>query len=527
MTEEYQLGFQDYLLILKRRASLLVSTFAGVFLVAVAVALLYPPVYQSSGTIVVESQQISSDLVQAAVTSFAEERIEVIKQRVMTRENLLRIVEKYKLFNGVRTAYTPSELVDEMRGRIDVTFVNATVPAGNQRASTAIAFKVSFEHRDPQLAYGVANELVTLFLEENVKVRTERAAQTTEFLTQEADKLKVELETLEKRVATYKQEHGNALPENMNMVMNSMERTESELREVERAYRSAQEELRVLDVELASARSGIGVGSAPSATLSPVQELERTRADYARLSSLYTPIHPDVRAAKRKIEQLEQSIASSGSGTSPVRTSSDPVVARVEARIAATKARLGVLGQQQGALRARLNNMEREVMKAPQVERGLSSLMRDHQNAQKKYDEIRAKQMTAQVSENLEGDRKAERFALLEPPELPDKPIKPNRKKMIILGFFLAVAASFGMAMLLENINGGVRGVPALESITSIPILAAISYIEVGDEIAKRKQRIKVALISAGVVLLIALLATHIFYLPLDILLMKALGKLA
>lgn len=526
MTEEYNLGFQDYLLILKRRALLLVSTFSGVFLVALAVALLYPPVYQSSGTIMVESQQISSELVQAAVTSFAEERIEVIKQRVMTRENLLRIVDKYKLFKDVRTGYTPSELVDEMRGRVDVTYVNANVP-GSQRGSTAIAFKVSFEHREPQLAYAVVNELVTLFLEENVKVRTERAAQTTEFLTQEADKLKVELETLEKRIAAYKQEHGNALPENMNMAMNSMERTESELREVERAYKSAQEELRVLDVELASARSGIGVGSAPSATLSPVQELERTRAEYARLSSLYTPIHPDVRAAKRKIEQLEQSIASSGGGTSPVWTSSDPVVARVEARIAATKARLGVLGQQQGVLRARLNNIEREVMKAPQVERGLSSLMRDHQNAQKKYDEIRSKQMTAQVSENLEGDKKAERFNLLESPELPDKPIKPNRKKMIALGFFLALAASVGMVMLLENINGGVRGVPALESMTSVPILAAISYIEVGDEIAKRKQLVKIALVSAGVFLLIALLAIHIFYLPLDILLMKAVGRLA
>lgn len=134
MTEEYNLGFQDYLLILKRRALLLVSTFAGVFLVALAVALLYPPVYQSSGTIMVESQQISSELVQAAVTSFAEERIEVIKQRVMTRENLLRVVDKYKLFKDSRTRYTPSELVDEMRGRVAVTYVNASVPGVNVAA---------------------------------------------------------------------------------------------------------------------------------------------------------------------------------------------------------------------------------------------------------------------------------------------------------------------------------------------------------------------------------------------------------
>jgi uncharacterized protein involved in exopolysaccharide biosynthesis len=357
-------------------------------------------------------------------------------------------------------------------------------------------------------------------------VRTERAAQTTEFLTQEADKLKVELEALEKRIATYKQEHGNALPENMNMVMGSIQRTESELRDVEREYRAVQEELRFLNLELASARAGIGVGSATGAALSPAQDLERTRAEYARLSSLYTPNHPDVRAAKRKIEQLEKLTASPQGGTNPVRTSGDPAVDRVEGRIASAKARAGVLGQQQGALRARLNSMEREVLKAPQVERGLSSLMRDHQNAQKKYDEIRAKQRTAQVSENLEGDKKAERFTLLESPVMPDKPIKPNRKKMIVLGFFLALAASGGLAMLMETINGGVRGVEALESVTPVPILAAIPYIQLDEEIAERKQLIKRALIAAGVLLLMTLLALHIFYLPLDILIMKSLFRL-
>jgi polysaccharide chain length determinant protein (PEP-CTERM system associated) len=525
MSSEYQLGLQDYLLILRRRALLLVSIFVGLFLLALAVVVLYPPVYQSTGTIMVESQQISFDLVQAAVPGFAEERIELIKQRVMTRENLLRVIDKYKLFDDRRKSATPSDLIKEMRLRIAVDLVSANAP-GSQRANATIAFKISFEDREPQVAYKVANELVTLFLDENAKVRTERAAQTTEFLTQEADKLKVELEALENRIATYKQEHGNALPENMNLVMGSIQRTETELRDVEREYRAAQEELRFLNLELATARAGIGVGSAPGAALSPAQDLERTRAEYARLSSLYTPNHPDVRAAKRKIEQLEKSIASPEGGTSPARTSGDPAVDRVEGRIASAKARAGVLGQQQGALRAKLNAMEREVLKAPQVERGLSSLMRDHQNAQKKYDEIRAKQMTAQVSENLEEDKKAERFILLESPEMPDKPIKPDRKKMIVIGFFLALAASGGLVVMLENINGGVRGVEALESVTPVPILAAIPYIQLDEEIVERQRLIKRVLIVTGVLLLMTLLALHIFYLPLDVLFMKVLVRL-
>jgi len=124
------------------------------------------------------------------------------------------------------------------------------------------------------------------------------------------------------------------------------------------------------------------------------------------------------------------------------------------------------------------------------------------------------------------GEKKAERFTLLESPVMPDKPIKPNRKKMIVLGFFLALAASGGLVMLQENISGGVRGVEALESVTPVPILATIPYIQLDEEIAERKQLIKRALIAAGVFLLMALLALHIFYLPLDILFMKVLFRL-
>ena len=79
--DDHQLSLSDYLAILKRRALLIIATFGGVFAVAVAVALLIPPVYQSTGTIMIESQQIPNDLVQATVTSYADERIEIINDK--------------------------------------------------------------------------------------------------------------------------------------------------------------------------------------------------------------------------------------------------------------------------------------------------------------------------------------------------------------------------------------------------------------------------------------------------------------
>jgi polysaccharide biosynthesis transport protein len=227
MAVEYELTLGDYLSIIKRRAWYLAGAFVGVFGISLAVAILLPPVYQSTGTILIESQQVPLDLVPASVTSFADERIEVIRQRVMTRENLLRIIDKYRLFADEKRSLTVSEKIDEMRNAILITLVNANIKG---RGQAAIAFKLSFDHRQADIASKVANELVTLFLNENIKQRTERAAETTEFLAGEAAKLKAELEKVEAQLAAYKQEHGNALPQHQELRMAMISRTEAELK---------------------------------------------------------------------------------------------------------------------------------------------------------------------------------------------------------------------------------------------------------------------------------------------------------
>jgi succinoglycan biosynthesis transport protein ExoP len=552
--DDYQLSLLDYLSILKRRALLIVATFGGVFAVAVAVALLIPPVYQSTGTIMIESQQIPTDLVQATVTSYADERIEIIKQRVMTRENLLRIIEKYQLFKDRGLTFTPSEQIDEMRQLIGVQLVNANLRQG-QRGSATIAFKVSFENRRPDIAQRVANELVTLFLSENVKVRSERATQTTEFLTQEANKLKAELDTLENQIATYKQENGAALPQNMSLSMNAIQRLETEQRDTERDYRAAEEELRYLEVELAGAKAAVTNAMAASGTGSPEAvaaavadanevELQKARALLTRMATTYTDNHPDVRATKRRIEALEKAIADAASqpkpaapakpatavaaaNTSPTVAAAELVVAKVEQRIASARSRMQQLQAQQANLRARLGQAESQLLKAPQVERGLATLMRDHEGAKRKYEEIHAKQMTAQVAENLEGDQKAERFSLLEPPLTPDRPIKPDRKKMIALGFVLAGVAAAGLVMLLETLHGTVRGADALTAIVGQRPLVLVPYITIAEEAAQRRKLLVRALAAAAALGLAGLAAIHFLYMPLDVVVIKILLRLS
>lgn len=516
--DDYQLTTADYLAIMKRRAWLIAGSFVGTLVAGVAVALLIPPIYRSAGAILIESQQIPTDFVQASVTSNADERIEVIKQRVMTRDNLLRIIRKHGLFSDAGPTFTPSDQIEEMRKTISVDLVNANVRS--ERAGvTTIAFSVGFEHRRAETAQAVANDLVTLFLDENVKVRTQRAFQTTEFLSREAEKLKKELDGIEGQIAAYKQKHGAALPENVALGIAAMQRTEADLRQVERDHAAAEDELRTIEAERLVVAPGGGASGS---------ELQRARAEVARLSGLYTESHPDLKAARRKLAALEQpASANAAPGAAPTRAAAvDPASARMDARAAALRERLKVLAGQRSSLRGRLGHMDVALVTSPQVERDLAALTRDYQSAQKKYAEVVAKKMTAQMAENLEGDQKAERFAVLEPPTLPDKPTKPDRRKLLALSLILAIGAPFGSVTLAEALHGTLRGVGQITAAVGQKPLVTVPVIPVA---AERVQRRKTLLAFAGAVvfvLVLALVLVHLLVLPLDVLLMKAIIRL-
>lgn len=524
MAADYELTFDDYWRIVKRRGWLLALVFVLLFAISAVVAVVLPPVFESTGTILVESQQVPTDLVAASITSFADERIEVIRQRVMTRENLLKIVDKYKLFGDAKISLSISEKIDSMREAMNIAMVTVNMK-GKQQA--AIAFKLTFEYRHPEIATRVANDLVTLFLDENAKQRNERAAETTEFLAQESTKLKAELEKVEEQLAAYKRQYGGALPQQQDLRMTMMARIETELKDVVREQRVTQEELRSLEVELAAAKAGVGSKFAtqnPGGPTREPQDLDGLKAELVRLSSTYKDSHPDVRAVKRKIEALE-----SAEGATPGKAAGSAVtieVARVQTRIAAATARVESLGAQAGGLRTRMAQYEQQSLQAPEVERGLLVVMRDHENAQKKYAEIRAKQRSAQISENMEQENKAERFVLIEPPQLPEKPVKPNRKKIVALGFFMSLAGSGGLVALLELLNQRVRGSEALTAILRRRILVTIPYIPIQAELSRNQRRLWFLIIGLLVALSLAFAALHFLYMPLDILLMKMLARL-
>jgi uncharacterized protein involved in exopolysaccharide biosynthesis len=213
--ENQAIDIKDYLNIVKRRSKYLLIPFVVVSILSIVLAVALPSVYRSIATILIEEQEIPSDLVRSTVTTFADQRIQVITQRIMTRANLMDIIQKFDLYPDARKSKSEERILEKMRKRIVVEPISANVidKRSGQPSMATIAFTLTFDDNAPAIAQKVANELTSLFLKENIKSRTESAENATLFLSEESRRLKDKIQEIQSQFATFKEKNLNQLPQ--------------------------------------------------------------------------------------------------------------------------------------------------------------------------------------------------------------------------------------------------------------------------------------------------------------------------
>jgi protein tyrosine kinase modulator len=572
--EEETKDLRDYLAAFRRRKKPLLATVTVLFLIAVAVAALLPSVYRSTATILIEQQEMPPDLVRSTISSYADQRIQVISQQVMTRANLMRIVEKYNLYPSYRANKTSEELLQRLSKDIKLDILKADVIDQRSGAKTTatIAFSLSYEGEAPAIAQKVANELVTLFLSENLKSRQQKTAETSTFLGDEAAKLSEHVSETEAKLATFKAKNTGRLPELMQLNMQLRDRADSETKELDRQISSLEERKFYLEGQLAQMKPNSPLISASGERILDSDErLKTLQAQQASLSGVYSSSHPDIVKMRREIEALQKE---TGGGADPQEQSKQlirlraelattrekysddhpdvvklkksiaaleaeqPVPAKVRAAgvtpenpaYIAFKAQLeGILSElkssrsKRAALQSKIASYDRRLEQTPEVEREYLDLTRDHEASLMRYREIRAKQMQADIGQELEKDRKGERFSLIDPPQLPEKPSSPNRPAILLLGFVLSVGSGVGSAAVLESLDASVRGSKALSGLLKVPVLAVIPYMENNEERQRKRKITLIITLSSIATLGLAVVLVHFFFVPLDVLWFRAL----
>lgn len=528
MTDSNEQHLSDYLAILRRRKKQVLGTAAAIFALSVVLAFAIPPVYRSEATILIEQQEVPKDLVPSTVTGYANQRLQIIQQRVLTNASLLQIVQKFNLYpQKEKSEALDNKVVAQMRRGIKVEPLSANVtdPRSGASMMATISFTLSYDADSPEVAQQVAGELAKLFLNENVRIRTQQAESTSGFLSVEEERLGANLAELEAKLAAFKERNTGRLPELMNLNMSQLERTQRELEDVERQIYNLEERKLLLQGQLATVE--------PYTGRSAGGRLREAQTDYLSAMAKYSPDHPDVVRARREIEalkkeagvhdgrdQIEAEYKKIRAELGAARESyaeDHPDVIRLKSSLALLDAKLKAapasaqLGfavkpdnpayialqtqldtvnlnlkaakEQRARAKEKATDYERRVVQTPKVEQEGLSLQREYDSASKKYREIKQSLMGAETAVELEKGQRGGRFALLEPPQLPDSPRMPNRRAFILLGLVLGFGGGIGYASYAEYMDRTIRGSRSIRAVLQSPPLAVIPYISPGGNV--------------------------------------------
>ena len=293
---EPEAGLVHYFQIAKRRLFHFFIPFALLVIAGVFVVAIQRPIYQSEGKILVETQEIPADLVKPTVTDTANQRIQVIQQRIMTRDNLLPIVNKFGLFSSQRQWMSGTQLLDLMRERTQLKLADLMLPT--QQNNLTIAFTLSFDYENPDTAMRVANEFLTLILSEDARSRINRASDTTKFLEQEARRLEGVRGALEAQIIDVKRRPPDPvqqIPEQLKTQFAMLAKLKADLVEKSSVYSEAHPDIKTLKKKIAALEKTIGDASPP------VQANARTDDGLEALERQLLVTERDLETANQKL----------------------------------------------------------------------------------------------------------------------------------------------------------------------------------------------------------------------------------
>jgi succinoglycan biosynthesis transport protein ExoP len=514
--------------IIRRRKKLFLFVFSSGCFIAILLALFLPKIYISKSTILIE-QKLSPEYVKTASPGSVEDRLQTIRQQILSREKLLEIIEQFKLYPGMRDQSDKEEVVKKMLEDISLKTISADEITGKSRGRLdTVAFTLSYEAKDAVIAQRVASILASLFLEKNLQERGQRATKTEAVLQQTVDQMKAQTEAYGKKLSAFKVAHDGELPESKEFNNQQITRLTTNLDQFDASLRILQDRRVYLQGQLASIDPGTPLGS-DSASVNPRIRLQRLRKELLNLRTKYSEKHPDVIRTKRQIAELESKIAGSddynqkskrlaelksqearlrdslGPDHPEVVTLSEeikiisqelsnkkaetislnmsdsefenPAYSTLKTQLATTEIEIKTLNDQKVETRRRIDNYSRKNERASVVEPEYRKLLQDYENAQKKYTEMANKLMEATVTKGVEETQQIEQFTIIEQAQVPETPEKPKRGIIILVGLFLSMASGIFASIIRENFDHSIKSVDELQKLTKVPVLSVLPYI--------------------------------------------------
>lgn len=516
---------------LKRKWMIILPTLAIGLAIGFVVFRL-PDIFESSTLIVVKSSTLPNSVVPTITEETLTRELAGISQVVTSRSSLQPLVEKYDLYREERARGEAMEvIIDEMRKGI-------TVKVNTSRNDITNAFNITYRGRDPKTTQAVAGELASKYIDEQTKGTVNAAVQSKQFFEDQVRTAKEELDAIDTQRLAYLQQNINNLPSQSQALVGRL----TALHEQQKALLAEQGRLRDL---AAAYRSQLGdisksyeqeiVLSAenttdPKTTVAWAQLVGR-RSEYEGelqiLLTQYKEKHPDVVAKKKQIEDIKaqqddmlnewktriderkQKLAKL---TDPRLLTLRTNISMVEGDMDRQNRLLAETNRQIGELNTRINAI-------PDAEINLQAIDREYQTKKTNYENLLLQQQKIVVGADAAKEQQGGGIQVIDPANLPEKPVAPKRLVLTLGGFGLGLVLGVLLVMIFE-----VRRLFTIQTIedakhyTSLPVLASIPELMTPAEavaIPRRRNLALAAGVAAAVVavptLAFVLTMTHVF----------------
>jgi polysaccharide chain length determinant protein (PEP-CTERM system associated) len=519
MMDQENLSLAEIKAIIVRRRWYLVIPFLVVFAVAVAVALNIPPKYRSSSVILIEDQEIPREYVNSNVSSYADQRLQMITQKITGSTRMLEIINRFNLYEDARRKDTIEEVLASMRKDIKFNTINAEVrdPRSGAAGKATIAFSVSYEGSKPAVVQQVATQLASLYLSENLTVRQKQSDATTKFMEDELKNIQDEIARVDSQIAAYKQRNLNTMPELNQFNMQIQDSLDRDVRMYNEQLRSLREKESQIQAELTYV---------PTETLnSKKTRLSELRVKLIDMSHHLSDKHPDIIKIKAEIAELTR-LLGTDTPENPNGRPDNPQYITLKSQLVSVQTDIASVKRQLDETKQKRDSNYKKIEASPRVEEAYKALTSNRYNLQVKLEELSKKYQSARVASGLEKEQMGERFTLIDAARLPEKPFSPNIPAIILIGFVLALASGGGAAALKEFTDNSVYGIDQLAKSTRVPVLGAIPVIVTDKDRLRATKKRRFVLAGSCATVIVAMVTIHFLVMDLNVFWAKLLRKL-
>lgn len=444
------------------------------------VALTQKPIYVAEARLVVESQQIPDELAASTVRTDAAEQLQIIQQRIFTRDNLLDMANRLGVYtetDATQDRLRPDEKVEDMSERINVDL-------GGR--SAAIIVRVSFDDPEPNRAAAVVNEIVTLILQENIQMRTTVSGQTLDFFAQETEQLEQELSQMRGQILAFQEANLEALPDSLEFRRSQQAAAAERILELDRE-RIQLRERRDRLVQLFEQTGEVGLLGLAARTPEEA-ELQDLLDELTRASALLSPDNPRIGILQAQVTALERIVAAQQAAASngTLDTEGAPLTP-FALQLADLEGQIAFIDEQKALIEENLEELSASIAATPGNALTLATLERNFENLRTQYDRAVQNRAIAEVGDTIEALSKGQRITVIEQAIPPTSPTRPNRRLIAATGVAAGLGMGFGLIVLLELLNTAVRRPADIVDGLKITPFMTMPYIRTRGQIWRRR----------------------------------------